>query len=90
MRRLILALCIVGGTAALGSSAQAQNYPWCATYGGGSNGGATNCGFTSFEQCMATVHGMGGFCNRNTQYAPTAGPYHAPSYRRHRGSRHYD
>ncbi len=53
--------------------AQAQNYPWCATYTG-SMGGSQNCGFTSFEQCMDTVRGMGGFCDRNTQYvAPGAG-----------------
>ena len=31
--------------------AQAQsNYPWCAYYGGGNYG--TNCGFTTFEQCL--------------------------------------
>jgi Protein of unknown function (DUF3551) len=54
--------------------AQAQNYPWCAYYGAGEDGGGTNCGFVSFEQCMATLSGMGGFCNRNTQYQPPAGP----------------
>jgi hypothetical protein len=36
---------------------------WCAHYG--SPGGGTNCGFYSFEQCQATVSGIGGFCNRN-------------------------
>jgi Protein of unknown function (DUF3551) len=35
---------------------------WCANYNGG-NG--TNCGFHSFEQCQATVSGIGGFCSRN-------------------------
>ena len=35
---------------------------WCATYG--SHGG-TNCGFYSFEQCQATVSGIGGFCYQN-------------------------
>ena len=35
---------------------------WCATYGG--NGG-TNCGFYSFQQCMAAVSGAGGFCTQN-------------------------
>jgi hypothetical protein len=35
---------------------------WCAQY---SNHGATNCGFYSFEQCRATVSGIGGFCMRN-------------------------
>jgi Protein of unknown function (DUF3551) len=35
---------------------------WCADYSGI---GATNCGFHSFEQCQATVSGIGGFCRRN-------------------------
>ncbi len=35
---------------------------WCAQY---SNHGVTNCGFYSFEQCRATVSGIGGFCMRN-------------------------
>jgi hypothetical protein len=34
--------------------------PWCANYGR-----RTNCGFHSFEQCMATVSGNAGFCTRN-------------------------
>jgi hypothetical protein len=28
-------------------------------------GGGTNCGFVSYRQCMATVSGIGGFCQRN-------------------------
>jgi hypothetical protein len=39
---------------------------WCAQYGGG-NGG-TNCGFYSFQQCMAAVSGNGGFCRQNGFY----------------------
>jgi len=27
-----------------------QNYPWCAYYSGGDDGGGTNCGFITFEQ----------------------------------------
>jgi hypothetical protein len=33
---------------------------WCAHYGTGLEG--MNCGFYSFEQCRATVSGVGGFC----------------------------
>jgi hypothetical protein len=54
--------------------AQAQNYPWCAYYAMGDDGGGTNCGFVSYEQCMATLSGMGGFCVQNNQYHPPAGP----------------
>src|SRR5580704_17420867 len=63
---------IVFVTVGMGTCAAAQNYPWCAQYGG-SAGGVMNCGFVSFDQCMATLSGMGGFCNQNSQYQ-AAGP----------------
>jgi hypothetical protein len=59
-------------TAAIGSPAQAQNYPWCADYAGF---GSQNCGFTTIQQCQAALSGNGGFCNANTQYvSPAASP----------------
>jgi hypothetical protein len=84
MRSLLFALGVIVGAAAIGGSAHAQNYPWCAEYDGGDTSG-TNCGFTTFEQCMATLSGMGGFCNRNTQYVPPPGPHPAatPALRWH-------
>jgi hypothetical protein len=36
--------------------------PWCAQYGTG----GTNCGFYSFEQCLAARSGNGGFCSQNS------------------------
>jgi hypothetical protein len=70
----LLALsCLAGATT---TAAQAQNYPWCAYYGS-DMGGSENCGFVSFDQCMKTLSGNGGFCQQNTQYVPPAGP-HAP------------
>ncbi len=42
-------------------------YPWCAVYSGDA-GGASNCGFTTWQQCMATVSGIGGFCEPNQFY----------------------
>src|SRR5262245_53738112 len=44
-------------------------YPWCAVYGG-RMGGASNCGFSTWNQCMATVSGIGGFCAPNQFYNP--------------------
>jgi hypothetical protein len=32
---------------------------------GGSGRGGSNCGFYSFERCMANAWGNGGFCRRN-------------------------
>ena len=57
-------------------------YPWCAVYGGKSGGG-TNCGFSTIEQCRATVSGIGGFCNPNPFYT---GPAKRPA--KHARKRH--
>jgi hypothetical protein len=48
--------------------AHAEIYrPWCAQYYG-NNGGGTNCGFTSYEQCMMTAQGAGAWCVQNPWY----------------------
>ena len=62
-------LSLVGAVLALTRRTR-QNYPWCAQYSGRALGGATNCDFVSFAQCLATVSGIGGFCVRNTMYQP--------------------
>ena len=67
MRILLFPLAILAVTAGIGTPAQAQNYPWCARYS--FRDGAT-CGFISFQQCMATVSGIGGFCEVNNMYPP--------------------
>jgi len=53
MRYVLFALS-VAATTLLNTPTKAQNYPWCAIYNGGRGGGGTNCGFTSFQQCMDT------------------------------------
>jgi hypothetical protein len=63
MKLLLSVVGILAATSMLGASAQAQNYPWCAQY----CGGGLNCGFVSFEQCMDTVRGIGGFCIQNNR-----------------------
>jgi hypothetical protein len=47
--------------AAHATPAQAREYPWCARY----DVWAVNCGFTTFQQCLATISGAGGFCTPN-------------------------
>jgi Protein of unknown function (DUF3551) len=47
------------------TAAQAQNYPWCSNF---HDGAGTNCGFSSYEQCMATARGTGGYCAPNNSY----------------------
>jgi len=69
-------------------SARAQQlpydpYPWCAVYNA-LYGGASNCGFRTYAQCMATVSGVGGFCAPNQFYNPDprAPRGYRPRYRR--------
>ena len=58
-------------------------YPWCAVYNFGGVGNASNCGFLTFEQCRATVSGVGGFCEPNHFYNPRrTEPRYYPHYRR--------
>lgn len=46
-------------------SASAQNAPWCARYGGADSPGVAMCTFTSQAQCLASIRGLGGFCEPN-------------------------
>jgi len=82
MRVLSFILAILVVSALAGTRAEAQNYPWCSIYTG-SMGGAKNCGFSSFQQCMANVSGIGGFCQLNDTYSP---PSAAPA--RHKPHKH--
>ena len=70
-----LLLITVGAFAAMVCTeklAKAQNYPWCAYYNF-QHGGATNCGWATFEQCLATVRGIGGSCGPYTRRLGTRG-----------------
>jgi hypothetical protein len=82
MRLVLFTLGICLGLFGLGTRAEAQNYPWCAIYSGGMGGGGTNCGFTTFQQCMDTARGLGSFCQPNTQYQPPPGPHAYTGYQR--------
>jgi hypothetical protein len=68
MRTLLLVFGISVGIVGIGNRAEAQNYPWCAHYGTGFE--SMNCGFTTFQQCLDTVRGIGGFCMQNNTYQP--------------------
>jgi hypothetical protein len=61
-------------TAAIGTPAHADG-PWCAFYSG-RFGGASNCGFHTYDQCLATVSGVGGYCQPNTMYVAPSGRHH--------------
>lgn len=46
--------------------AQAGEGKWCAESGGRS--AYTNCGYYTFNQCLAAVSGVGGSCRLNPRY----------------------
>jgi Protein of unknown function (DUF3551) len=79
MRKALFCLTIATGFAAwcffAVGVANADPYKWCAQYGG-EEGGGTNCGFITIEQCRATISGMGGFCVPNPFYT---GPDQTPA-----------
>jgi uncharacterized protein DUF3551 len=72
-----LAAVFAGVSIAPDTARAEQLAPWCAQFG--AQTGSYDCSYYTFEQCMATVRGVGGFCNRN----PRA-PYVDPRPRRQR------
>jgi Protein of unknown function (DUF3551) len=48
----------------------APSYPYCAVYA--SKGGTPMCYFTTREQCMADISGVGGQCVANSSYRGSA------------------
>ena len=60
------------------TAGHADPYKWCAQYGG-NGGGGRNCGFVTFQQCLDTVSGIGGFCEPNQFYT---GPEQRPASRK--------
>jgi hypothetical protein len=82
MRLSLFILGIFTATLCVAQPAKAQSYPWCAYYDLGM-GGATNCGFVTYQQCVATVRGIGGSCGPNPQYQSAQGPYRLPRHYRY-------
>jgi hypothetical protein len=62
MKAFLFVSALLTSIAGISTHADAQNYPWCAY--SSAMGGATNCGFTTFQQCMTYVSGNRGFCAR--------------------------
>jgi len=53
-------------------SAAREWYPWCAQYA--DIRAITECSFVTFEQCRASVSGIGGNCIQNVRPPPTELP----------------
>ena len=87
MRTIVLVLLALAGIPLTSTDADADAGAWCASY----RRGVSNCGYSSYEQCRATVLGLGGFCRPNpfpgTAYGTSAGSWNTPgSPRRYRRS----
>lgn len=73
-RGLIIAIAAVVGSALHG--AHAQNGPWCAYL----TGGAPNCAFATFPECIKAIQGKTAICDRNADYvAPTEADSGSPA-----------
>ena len=70
--RSLLVLAVVAAALSNAGSAQAQGkyWPWCVYY----DAWSYNCGFASFEQCLATARPEGGFCKQNPYGPPVSEP----------------
>lgn len=66
--RTLATLALIAATFSVAQDAGAQGryYPWCARY----DAYTTNCGFVTFQQCLATISGMGGICQENVMSPP--------------------
>jgi hypothetical protein len=81
MRKLLLGLLalMAVGVTLLGDPRPSEArpwYPWCARFGDRS--GVEECLYASFEQCQATLSGIGGSCVQNWYPRPVG-------QRRHHG-----
>ena len=75
MRLLLFILGVFATIICIERPAEAQDYPWCAYYNF-AHGGATNCGFATWQQCQAAISGVGGSCGANPRYQSPRGPYY--------------
>jgi len=68
MRLLLFILGVFATITCIENPAEARDYPWCAYYNFFDRGGARNCGFATFQQCLAAVSGVGGNCGPSPYY----------------------
>src|SRR5690349_6512442 len=84
MRGIVFVAVAIAGMSLTAASADAGT--WCGTF----RLGSTSCGYSSQEECLATVRGLGGFCQPNpfpgTAYGTSAGSWNRsdPSRRQRR------
>jgi Protein of unknown function (DUF3551) len=75
---ILVAVATLAGLTDLRSAGAEIYRPWCVQYGGNNGDNGTTCAFTSFEQCMMTARGSGGFCVQNPWYLQYGGSQKGP------------
>ena len=63
----VIAAALLGGTQVSSAQSAAYSYPWC-LLGGPKDTNALSCYYTSWEQCRATMSGLGGICVESPYY----------------------
>jgi hypothetical protein len=66
--RIVFAILVALLASAAFDAARADPYRWCAVYGGGDDGGGTNCYFVTLQQCQWAISENGDFCAPNQFY----------------------
>ena len=54
----VMSAAVLGAASAMTTTAAPKNTEWCAIYRTGSE----SCNYSTQEQCIANVSGLGGFC----------------------------
>jgi hypothetical protein len=77
MRLPILSLFVIAAALLVempAASAQSPySYPWCSRQAG-RDFDTTSCYFTSYQQCMTTISGIGGWCYQSPYYHAASAP----------------
>jgi hypothetical protein len=81
----LVAVCAaLTGTSDLGYAQSAYAYPWCSQLPAAQSD-ATTCYFNTYQQCMMTISGIGGYCYQSPYYHSSAATNLVKSHRpRHR------
>jgi Protein of unknown function (DUF3551) len=78
MFSLVLLSAALMGPTELVSAQSPYSYPWCSRQAG-RDFDTTSCYFTSYQQCMTTISGIGGWCYQSPYYhAPSVSAAKAP------------
>ena len=76
--RTLAAVATTATALLIGAAGPVQAAPWCAWFTGYSYN--YDCSYFTFEQCLATIRGVGGYCARNVYPEPPR--YPPPAHRK--------